>query len=79
MAVESFQIELLPNHQVYTTGDTINGEVKLVLDSQIKLTSLLVCFRGIGKVECVRGNTVYVGKEEYYKDMLYLLDEGMKS
>jgi len=78
MAVKSFTIELFHNNQIYTTGDTINGEVKLVLDSQIKLTSLLVCFCGKGKVEFVRGKTVYVGKEEYYQDVIHLLDEGKK-
>lgn len=76
MAVKSFIIDLFPKDQVYTTGDSITGEVKLILNSQIKLTSLFICFFGKGKVEYVKGKSVFIGKEEYYKDIICLLDEG---
>ena len=76
MAVKSFTIDLNPSDQVYTTGDSITGEVNLILNSQIKLKSLLVCFSGKGKVECVKGKSIFIGKEEYYTDVIQLLDEG---
>lgn len=76
MAIESFSINLTPNEHVYTTGDTIAGDVILVLNSQIKIHSLFLCFSGKGKVECVKGRTTFIGMETYYTDVVALLNEG---
>ena len=79
MAIESFSINLLPPEQVYTTGDTIAGDVGLVLNSRLKLHSMHLCFSGKGKVECVKGRTTFIGMENYYTDVIALLDEGESS